>query len=291
MAKQDFISPWKVLAKRWETLYTPPGRPSQEAVRFYKKFAKDATRGLRRRPRGLVLGATPELRDLLTEMKWEAVMIDANMEMIEAMAALLKRSNPDEIIVKGDWIKNPLKTGYFDVVFGDLVLANVPWNLQSALLKNVRRMLKPGGAFITKVEIGIENKHGNRQADADALLEMYARMPRYRNKAMELFCYLLHAVAWDRRVHLADTQRMKRWMAKYQKGGRYVHKSKEAQRLLNLIWRMWEPMVKVWGVGTDRELRTRVARHFTVLDSQILSDCREQIVRESFPLWYLKAKQ
>ena len=268
-------------------LYTPPGRPSEEAIEFYKEFAKDATCGLKRKPRGLVLGATPELRDLLAEMKWEAVMIDVNLEMIEAMSALLKRNNPNEVIVKGDWIENPLRSGYFDAVFGDLVLANVPWSLQGAFLKNVRRVLRPGGAFITKVEVV---KKDTLKVSGEELLRQYASMPQYRNKAMELFCYLLHIVSWNKRTHLADTKRMKQWMKKYKKGAQYVHKNKEAERLLNLIWKMWEPMVKTWGVGTEKELRGKVTKYFRIVNTRILADCRVQIVRESFPLWYLRAK-
>lgn len=288
MPKQTFAAPWKALAERWDKLYTPPGRPSAEAIKFYKKFAKDATKGLRQKPRGLVFGATPELRDLLFELKFDVVMIDINLEMIEAMTELTKHKNQQEVIIKGDWVNNCLKSNYFDVVLGDLILGNVPWGLQDALLKSIKRVLKPGGAFITKIEFESDN-WDKYLADSAAVLDMYAGFPRYKNKMMELFCYLMHVVCWDHKTHLSDLRKMRRWMGKYKKGNKYKHKNKEAERMLNALWAMWGPMDKIWALGTETEMKKKVQRFFQFKDVEVLSDCRLEIIDETFPMWYLQA--
>lgn len=277
------------MAERWETYYTPPGRPSIEALKYYKQFAKDATKGLRRRPRGLVFGATPELRDLLTEMKFEATMIDINLEMINAMTEFIKRKNPQEVIIKEDWVNNCLKSNYFDVAVGDLILGNVPWESQDTLLKSVHRVLKPGGAFITKIEF-VADDWNDYIYDSSAVLEMYAGFPRYKNKMMELFCYLMHIICWDSKTRLADLKKMKKWMEKYKKKGKYWHKNKEAERLLNYLWGMWAPMDKIWALATETEMKKKVGQYFKFKDIKVLSDCKLQIANEMFPMWYLKKK-
>lgn len=84
MSKKKFAEPWKEFASRWQKYYTPPGRPSRAAIKVYKDYTRKAIKGIKN-PKVLVLGSTPELRDLPHELKAEVTLIDINLEMILAI--------------------------------------------------------------------------------------------------------------------------------------------------------------------------------------------------------------
>jgi hypothetical protein len=92
MKKSDtHAAPWKRMAQRWKKYYTPPGRPSEAAIRFYRKFAQLAFRRLKgKRPRVLILGSTPELRDLMFELKADVTTVDFNKDMISGLRAHMR---------------------------------------------------------------------------------------------------------------------------------------------------------------------------------------------------------
>ena len=103
----------------------------------------------------MVLGATPELRDLLYELKCEVTIIDAAAAMVQAMTGLKKHRSAPEKVVISDWIDNPRKADYFDVIVGDIILANIPRQKQPEFLRGLARMLKPGGHFISRLLLRI----------------------------------------------------------------------------------------------------------------------------------------
>lgn len=77
--------PWSRIAQDWERYFTVPSRPSAEEVAQYRRWVgrSDIPR------RALVLGATPELRDVLFECGLEVHVIDMSLEMVLAMTELL----------------------------------------------------------------------------------------------------------------------------------------------------------------------------------------------------------
>ena len=65
MEKEKFTQPWKKFAAHWEKYYAPPGRPSVEDCTKYTDYIKKA---MQNKPgRALVLGMTPEVRNVLHE--------------------------------------------------------------------------------------------------------------------------------------------------------------------------------------------------------------------------------
>ena len=90
--KEKFAEPWKEFAARWERYYTPPGRPSKQAINTYKEFTSKAIAGAARQPRTLVLGSTPELRDLLQELKCQVAIVDINLEIFRVQSVSISLS-------------------------------------------------------------------------------------------------------------------------------------------------------------------------------------------------------
>ncbi len=146
--------------RRWDTNNLARSRakragssaPTSRELRVYKKYLLRAIRG-KRHPRVLVLGATPELRDLAIGKGCETLAVDMSEQVILAMESCMRyRDNPRNLIMKCDWIgmNTFLSEKYFDAVVADCSLNNVPIHLQSRVCSNVAKLLKPGGLFITR---------------------------------------------------------------------------------------------------------------------------------------------
>ncbi|MBU4369279.1 class I SAM-dependent methyltransferase [Patescibacteria group bacterium] len=285
--QEKFANPWKAFAARWEKYFTPPGRPSKQAMSLYRQFAKKSFVGLKRQPRTLVLGATPEIRDVLAGLKAEVSIIDINMEMILAMTELTKIKNPKEIIVKGNWTNMPFPSGYFDVVLGDLVWGNVPIFLQNKFLKEVKRVLKPNGYFIHKIATISSDW---RKGSLDEVMEKYVKIPISRNTAMELFCHFLCDI-FNPKTGLSDTAKIKEELKKYWKNGKYKHTNKKITKLLNDSWEMWKPLDKIWAINYEEKVLKKFSFYFDILEKRVVKDCYFSELNKQYPIWFCQVKK
>ena len=148
--KKDYTAPWKKMADSWK-LFTPPWKPSAENITLFKKLLDRTIKGVEK-PKVLILGATPEIRDMLADYKnIEVTLADITIEMILAMNELVKKKNfSNEIWIKSDWLKMPLEKDYFDVIFGDYVISQLPKEVLDAFLSKIKSLLKPTGKFIAR---------------------------------------------------------------------------------------------------------------------------------------------
>ena len=143
---------WKEFLNTWQKV-TSPGRPTSREIDIYHKFGQPL---LKRKGAGiLLLGSTPELRDMLSKYRnITLIIIDINLEMIEAMSQLMKNKTAfvDETWIRASWLNAPLPNHYFDLIYGDFVLSNVDFKFKDIFLRNISNWLKPGGYFITRNE-------------------------------------------------------------------------------------------------------------------------------------------
>lgn len=287
MSQEKHAQPWKKLSQRWQKYYTFPGRPSKSAIDNYRKFAKKVLTGVKN-PKILILGVTPELRDLVAEFKSAQVAaIDINLEMILAMTEICKKCQSDEILVRGNWTSTPFTDNYFDVVMGDLVLANVPHKLQDQFLKEVARVLKPNGYFIQRIEVVCKN---HKKETVDELFEKYAKIPMTKSQAMEMFCHFRKMI-FDAKNKTIDIAKLKKLWSEWWKNNQYQHPSKQISFLLNQNWQMWEPLDKVWSVDYEDKVARQVEKYFKIEGRVVLSDCYYHEVDEIFPLWLCKVRK
>ncbi len=144
---------WKKIALTWKDML-PPSRPSLGDIRVYDSFAKQEIK--KGKPfKVLILGATPELRDLLSRYcllgyDLKVFLLDINPEMIRAMDSLVVIKGKREKKIIGDWLKTPFNNDFFNLVVGDEVMINIKKEERTDLLKEVSRILKPDGAFILR---------------------------------------------------------------------------------------------------------------------------------------------
>ena len=118
--------------------------------RTYKELLKKSI-GKKKKFRALIWGSTPELRDLILDLKGESVIVDISWEAIQKTSAIMKHQNHhNEIILKASWFNDLLMDSYFDVALGDLSAVNLTIRNQEKLFKETARLLKSGGFFILR---------------------------------------------------------------------------------------------------------------------------------------------
>lgn len=132
------------IADMWEKI-PAEGRPIPVHLNFWEnKFKKIIAE--KKDIKALILGVTPEFRDLLSKYKTDTICLDINPLAPEAMFLLSKeRRNPNEKIVIGDWLKMPFADESFDVVLADCPHDNLPYLTVSPFFKEVNRVIKKGG--------------------------------------------------------------------------------------------------------------------------------------------------
>ncbi|MFA6146217.1 MAG: class I SAM-dependent methyltransferase [Patescibacteria group bacterium] len=131
-------------AKAWKK-FTPPSRPSQKELKFYEYYIQKTLKK-NKNIRILILGATPEFRDLILKHHSIPICCDLNSMVFNALKKLMKQHGK-EIFIKSNWLKLKSKNK-FDLIIGHQVFNQLPFNKQSLLTKIVFHNLEPNGLFI-----------------------------------------------------------------------------------------------------------------------------------------------
>lgn len=243
---------WKQIAQSWVDYFDSPSRPSAGEVSQYNKWLKEISKG-KKGLKGLVLGATPELRDALSENNFKTHIIDINLEMILAMSELLKTKNPDEVIIRSNWLNNPLQSGYFDVILGDAVLPNLPWDKREQFYKEIKRLLKKGGYFINRAFFVPEKK---TYQNIEEILEAFAKKKASKRTAIELV-FEIQILTYDDKDHLGSMEKVIQVVEK-------IHgKNGELNKTLDIIRNYWLKLgKKVWIYPFEREEEAEYKGYF-----------------------------
>jgi len=225
---------WKQIADMWNVYFTPPSRISDGELKKYKQWL-EVLNPERKPLNALVLGATPELRDILYELGYKTSIIDINLEMILAMNSVMKTENPIETIIKSNWLDNPLQSDYFDVVLGDAVLPNIPWSDRKHLLLEVKRTLKKGGVFLNRSFCMPKKKPFS---DLDALLKHFEEKEPSRKTSLE-FVLELQILAYDPTDHLGTFSKPKEIIEELGGDKGFNFESKNLNKTLEMTWDFW----------------------------------------------------
>lgn len=233
---------WPTFLKYWK-YYHCPGKPSQDDLRIVERQLRQ-----RKAKRVLILGSTPQLRDLCAKLKLETTVMDMQMEMLQGMQRYMKRKNVPETIIRSNWLTAPLQEGYFDAVLGDLIMENVPHVDKIPLLRKISRLLKPNGCFVTKVFFVPE--HYTEQ-DPLPMINRIARLPRNENRSSELFVHL-YFYGYNKKRKTLFTSAVTKLIRKYYKNGKALRgMDRRAIPLLKRIILLWgDPMSKEWYLGS-----------------------------------------
>ncbi len=275
--------PWQQVAYMWKTYFTSPSRISKQEVEKYREWLQ------RINPdgqplKGLVLGATPELRDALFDFGYSVYSIDINMDMFLAMDELLKSRNPSEILLNANWLDNQLPAASFDVVVGDAVLPNVPWNERLHLLSEVKRVLKPGGIFLTRAFCVPEKK---RFADIDAVLRHFSNKKPNMQAALELVLEL-QILTYDPLDHLGSFAKARKALEDYHAKHGMKMSTDSLQRIHDIVWTFWcEKFVnKVFVYAYREEEESDYRKYFDIAET---FEAPDHDYSKITPMYFLRA--
>ncbi len=132
----EFVYYWKY--------YKSPARPSTSDLRFIKKKIKSKGKNAKI----LILGATPEYRNMCGQLKLPVTLIDFSKKNYQYLKRAVK-NKPKEKFVQGDWLKTVLDEK-FDIILADNVINMIKKKDINKLFSNVSKMLKGGGYFMPR---------------------------------------------------------------------------------------------------------------------------------------------
>lgn len=201
--------------KTWETdyasvwaRYRPPARPSRSELALIEGFLRE--RGLEG-ARALVLGSTPELRDLCASNGIAPVVVDFKRENFERLSRLKKTRAP-ETFVEQDWRKMQWEKP-FDLVLGDHCLNVLPQRDGGVFLERVRASLAREGFAVLRVTVQAPAPQSLR-----ALLARYEKSHARRDPVsfleMPLFLHF-----YDRKKGFVEIAWIARWLRRARKKG------------------------------------------------------------------------
>jgi hypothetical protein len=173
----------EVLAEQWR-MTGAPYRMTDTEKQIYGRFLQESAEHIDN-PKMIVLGVTPELRELGHKYGYSVTCIDFSQTWINAMDILMDGKAEKDIIVRCNWFEIPLQRGEYDVVVGDGPITLTELKNWDRLLEIVHQLLKPAGYFITRTIVGI----GDPVPLGDALKIFGERLLRYPEKYMASLWY------------------------------------------------------------------------------------------------------
>ena len=258
--KERYTKPWQDFMDKYEKLYWSPGKPTLKEKEIFKRFLKELKAN---DSKGLVLGATPAMREALAELDIEITLIDASQIIIDAMTRLIEHDRKETKIV-GDWLNMPFKDSTFDFVLGDLVLGNLSGKNKQNFLKEIKRVLKPTGYFIHRFFYIPDNW---KPIPTEETFERFAKLDNPYDRSMEIFVHLLFD-SYNKDKNEFDMKIVKEKLKKYWKDNKYQHENKHIEGLLNRAYEMWKPLDKVWHAGTKKEVFGWIEKEFKIIKQE-----------------------
>ena len=289
--KDKYSDPWKIYADRYETLYWKPCKPSDDDKKIFHKFVEQALKrsedksaaSEKERKRALVLGATPAIRDVLSQSDVDVTLLYINNEMVHAMNKLITHKKK-ETIISGNWLDMPFPDNYFDIVIDDLALGNIDEKNEQEFLGEISRVLKPSGCWIFRIFFVPD---GFVKLLQEQILKQFEIRDDTYNRDCELFIHFVYNV-FDIKKKISDTSLVKKSLTKYWKDGAYHYPDKKVEQWMNDMYKMWSPFEKMWRVSVKKELYSWVSKKFKIIKEEPATD---YIWGHSFPVLMCRPKK
>jgi len=173
---------WQENARLWQT-YDAPLRPSDGDQSIYDLAIKSGSL-VPFEKKALVLGDSPEIRDLLAVHRYAITVVGNNPNAIIAMNQLLKfHGEKKEKVVIMNWQDLDLLPESFDLVVSDWGLNSLnEWLDYTQVLYQAKKVLKPGGRAVFR--INTFDKMRKKRSPAH-IMQDFAKLPKHK------FSYLL----------------------------------------------------------------------------------------------------
>lgn len=146
-------SDWQKLAQKRELdRRNSPASPLVEEVGVFNKFLQKINKNkLSKNKKALVLGVTPEMRQLAFKYSYKLVSVDIDKNMIKAMKKFVKKRGKERII-NDNWLnlKKYFSDSVFDMILADGSFNNLAFDDYARLFKILHKLLKNDGVFVIR---------------------------------------------------------------------------------------------------------------------------------------------
>ncbi len=143
------------LAHRWR-LYLPPARPSWGELQVYETYITKSKQKYKDF-RLLILGSTPEFRDLAIRCDVDYVCADYSKENFIALGQYMHHRDSEKNFFHTTWQEMTFRYE-FDMIIGDVPSAVIPFTDHDLFFRNIQRALKKTGICILKVYVRDTNE-------------------------------------------------------------------------------------------------------------------------------------
>lgn len=166
---EEALEIWQAAAERWARL---DRRLTPGTIAAYRKLAAPKLGG-----RVMILGVTPDLRDLVADAGARPVLIDMCAEMHDATTRMLRHADPaQETWIQADWCSLPVPAGTFDLVFGDMIWWSLSVARQHELRDAIGAALNSDGLFVGRLRF--TDVRRARQDPVSVVAEYLERLER-----------------------------------------------------------------------------------------------------------------
>ncbi|OGY49083.1 MAG: hypothetical protein A2663_04800 [Candidatus Buchananbacteria bacterium RIFCSPHIGHO2_01_FULL_46_12] len=254
-------------------------------LKKYEFALRQALKG-KRSPKVMVLGATPELRDLAIRLGATCLAVDISQDMLVKMSEVMKYKNdPKNLIARGDWLKlaEIFKSGGFDAILADASLNNVPYKFYDLALKNIWQLLKPGGAFITRHFVYLFDK------PKDGIEEMQKKYDSGRLNWVWLVVHIgsyshWHQQFYNRKTNTYLVGRGIKLLDGWLKNKKFKFNKSDLEKFENL--KLHAGNVN-HVVAAENEWLALIKKYFTIKDRLVVQKYEWM---EYAPVWHLRKK-
>lgn len=273
-----FHSYWERLISSWGQISSPI-RPSSGDCEIYQGYLgrKEEIE------RVLILGSTPEIRDLAAQLpKSEVYVADFSHQMLSGMLKFTRHTDPaNEIWIKDDWLSLFLPERSFDVIIGDLLLQQIPPENEKKFLKKVNSLLKKDGIFISRFHF-MSERFRNKDIE-EIVKEVEAKVRSYSEKLT-----LIRLWVWERFSDPARRKMDRRLAAR--EYTEFIKRSKVSDEAIKKVGETlidWENAPYNWSPPTEKQLVDGLSDYFTIVDRKVASDYEDAIY---YPIFTLSSK-
>jgi len=126
--------------------------PREKELGVYEKLLKASIKG-KKSPIALILGATPELRDLAIKNGCQTIAVDVSWKTLVSLTAVMENADdPNNRSCCYDWLETDqiFKEKLADVVLADASLNNLKAKDHALMFRILHQVLKDKGSFITR---------------------------------------------------------------------------------------------------------------------------------------------
>ena len=160
----------------------------QTYIHLFRRFLAG-----RQQPVVLVMGSTPELRDLaLSYSKARLITVDNSPKAIARMNPLIHhKNNPREKIIISDWLKMQIDSESIDLIVGDCALIHFLPDQFEIFFRKARKILKPNGVIILREPVLVKKLVKSPQA-----IILQARKEKWHWCDLHAFLYICTKAPW-----------------------------------------------------------------------------------------------